>query len=147
LHSAQSTTTSEKPATPVKQPEPVQPKISPTKESESKPTPVAVKPESMEPRRFQSAKIPAQASQVFISVGLTPNEFYVQLVDEADQLAKLTDRLQAHCAAGSKVPKERIFLGMAYAAKFSSDGVFYRCVPTKIDGDSVKVRITFHLLK
>jgi len=81
---------------------------------------VEPKKEVVEIHRFPPAKIPENnKADVIISLGVNPNEFFVQLDSEADQLDQLTPRLQTYCAQAAKISKDHIYLGVACAAKYS----------------------------
>lgn len=98
--------------------------------------------------RFQPAQIPEDnKTRVIISVGINPDEFFVQLASESSKLDSLTTRLQNFCNTAEKWSADSVYLGLACAAKFSVDGAFYRCIPTSIDNESVKVRLSIYHLE
>jgi len=77
---------------------------------------------------------------VIITSGINLNEFYVVPCDMKNQLSDLMHRLKIYSENASRIPEKWVSIGIACGVVgFESDFTFYRCTPTKIDGDSVVV--------
>uniref|UniRef100_A0A915HS27 Tudor domain-containing protein n=1 Tax=Romanomermis culicivorax TaxID=13658 RepID=A0A915HS27_ROMCU len=90
---------------------------------------------------FPHFRLPrSKTAEIYIPVAVTPGEFYVHLTSEAENLDRMTTELQKFCRKKArKLPKEKLVVGRACAAIYSSDGAFYRCTIMEVEDTSVDV--------
>lgn len=90
---------------------------------------------------FSKLRPPCEQVDVYVSHVNTPGDFYIQMLNQEDELTELMEKIaEIYESSAQNLKMDSICLGQAVCAQYSEDNAWYRAEVCKVDGTSVTVR-------